>query len=297
MSLSAAARRRRAVVRVLAGTTVFATVMVAGAVSVATWLDHLDDVPLMIRCEAVSAGSAWYLETDQAETAALVAATSLQRGLPARATTIALATALQESTLRNLEHGDRDSVGIFQQRPSQGWGSVEQIMDPVFSTNAFYDALVGVAGYQELPITEAAQAVQRSAFPDAYAQHEALSRAWASAMYGYTDQALTCTLDDPDAVGDPAAVVARVARDLGPLATSVGTDGVVEIDASSMAAVPQDAERLGWAVAHWTVAVAAPLQIVSVQTADRTWDRAEGAWLRSEGTPVPTGLVRVTVAD
>src|SRR5665811_361774 len=111
---------------------------------------------------------------------------ALQRALPARALTIAIATGLQESKLRNLTQGDRDSVGIFQQRPSQGWGTVEQIMDPLFATTAFYDALVKVDGYQDLPITEAAQAVQRSGFPEAYGEHEAAARAWASAMYGYS---------------------------------------------------------------------------------------------------------------
>ena len=296
MPLTPAARSRRTVVRAVAATAVFATAVTGAAAGVAAYLRHLDTEPLIVRCAAFSDGTSWYLDPDQADTAALVSATSLQRGLPARATTIALATGLQESKLRNVDHGDRDSVGIFQQRPSQGWGSVEQIMDPVYSTNAFYDALVLVDGYQELPVTEAAQAVQRSGFPNAYAQHEAGSRAWASAMYGYTAGSITCTLDEPDAAGDPQSVVARVARDFGGLTAVVDADGVIEVDATSMAGSPADGDRLGWAVAHWAVSVASPLEITLVQHTDRTWDRSQGEWVRNEGEPVPAGQVRITVA-
>ena len=102
---------------------------------------------------------------EQAENASLIAAIAIERGLPARAVSIALATAFQESKLVNIDYGDRDSLGLFQQRPSQGWGTAEEILDPVYSTNAFYDALVQVDGYEDMEITEAAQQVQRSAFP------------------------------------------------------------------------------------------------------------------------------------
>lgn len=296
MPLSRAARRRRSIVRAVTGTAVFAVVVGAAAFAIATYLARLDVVPLVVRCAALSDGTAWYLEPDQADTAALLSATSLRRGLPARATTVAIATGLQESKLRNLEHGDRDSVGIFQQRPSQGWGTVEQILDPVFSTNAFYDALVQVEGYQEMPITEAAQAVQRSAFPDAYAQHEPTSRAWASAMYGYTPQSVTCTLDDPEGPGDAVAVAARVERDFGPLGTSVDAEGAVLVDASSMA-TGDDAVRLGWAVAHWAVAVASPLEVVRVEHETTAWDRDTGTWAPSEGAPLAAGQIRIVLAD
>ena len=135
------------------------------------------------------------LETEQAENAGLIAAIAVERGLPARAATIALATAYQESDLENLESGDRDSLGLFQQRPSQGWGSREQILDPVYATNAFYDELVEIDGYEDMEITEAAQLVQRSAFPEAYADHEADARVLASALTGNSPRAFSCTLD------------------------------------------------------------------------------------------------------
>src|SRR5204863_2501104 len=109
------------------------------------------------------------LTDEQARNASLISAISVRRGLPAHAATIGLATALQESKLYNLRGGDRDSLGLFQQRRSQGWGTARQILDPVYATNAFYDALVRVDGYQSLPVTEAAQEVQRSGFPEAYA--------------------------------------------------------------------------------------------------------------------------------
>lgn len=167
------------------------------------------------RCTAVTDGTSWELSVEQADDAALIAVTSMQRGMPARAATIGLATALQESRLINIDYGDRDSVGLFQQRPSQGWGTVEQIMDPVYSTGRFYDGLAAVEGYTELEVTEAAQAVQRSAFPDAYAQHEIRARAWASALTGWSEAALTCDLPASAGSGSAEDFVQRVNRDFG----------------------------------------------------------------------------------
>jgi murein DD-endopeptidase MepM/ murein hydrolase activator NlpD len=83
-----------------------------------------------------------------------------------------VATAIQESDLRNLPGGPDDSVGLFQQRPSQGWGTAAQLLDPAYAASRFYDKLLTVDGWEQLPLTEAAQAVQRSAYPDAYARHE-----------------------------------------------------------------------------------------------------------------------------
>lgn len=104
----------------------------------------------------------------------IVALVKAQR-LPDRAAVIALATAIQESRLVNLPGGDRDSAGLFQQRPSQGWGTLAQVTDPVYATTKFLDALQRVTGWPLMPLTQAAQAVQRSGFPDAYAQHEELA--------------------------------------------------------------------------------------------------------------------------
>jgi cell wall-associated NlpC family hydrolase len=94
------------------------------------------------------------------------------RGIPTFAEIIAVATAIQESGLRNLPGGDRDSVGLFQQRPSQGWGTPAQLQDPVYAADKFYDKLLTIPNWQQLPLTNAAQAVQRSAYPQAYAKWE-----------------------------------------------------------------------------------------------------------------------------
>ncbi|WP_091107231.1 hypothetical protein [Micromonospora citrea] len=106
---------------------------------------------------------------------AIVAATK-KAGMDERAAVVAIATALQESKLENLGHlgerNDHDSQGLFQQRPSSGWGTVEQITDPEYSTMAFLKGLKQVDGWQDMPLTKAAQTVQVSAYPDHYAQWE-----------------------------------------------------------------------------------------------------------------------------
>ncbi|WP_370973831.1 C40 family peptidase [Amycolatopsis sp. cg9] len=109
---------------------------------------------------------------EQLANAQTIVAVAVQRKLPKRAAVLALATAMVESELRNLNYGDRDSLGLFQQRPSQGWGSPEQILNPVYAAGKFYDHLVALPGWQTMPPGAAEQAVQRSGFPDRYAPRE-----------------------------------------------------------------------------------------------------------------------------
>ena len=207
------------------------------------------------------------LTPEQTANAALIAGIAQQRGLPARAATIALATAIQESGLRNIDYGDRDSLGLFQQRPSQDWGTEEQVQDPVYATNAFYDALVRIDGYESMEITVAAQEVQRSGFPEAYADHEAEGRALASALYGLSPASLTCRLrgPDPDATTDPApaqdALLAELQR-WGPPGAAARTDadGAVVLAASAAG----DPVRTSWALAQSVVAWADRLGVTSV---------------------------------
>lgn len=270
-------------------------VLVAASAGVVALLRAHDTPVIEPRCQAALDGTAWYLTPEQADNAALLTAVALRRGLRARAATIAIATTLQESGLRNLDHGHLDSLGLFQQRPSQGWGTVEQVTDPVHATNAFYDALVKVKGYQDLTIAEAAQAVQRSAFPDAYAQHEARARAWASALTGYTTAAVTCTLGGP-ASTDAASVLARVDRDLGVAASGGSPRGTpVTVDARGLPGGDGEPDRLAWAVAQWAVAVAEPLGLTEVTVADRTWSRSSGTWTPA-GAAVPAGQVELRLA-
>lgn len=286
-----------------------AVVLLAGAVGAVVWaLGGTSPAPASRRCTATVDGTAWALSADQADNAALIAATSAQRGLPARAATIGLATALQESRLINIDYGDRDSVGLFQQRPSQGWGTVEQIMDPVYSTGKFYDGLVAVPGYTELPVTEAAQAVQRSGFPDAYAQHEGRSRAWASALTGWTPATLDCDLDPATGPGDVDTVAARVQRDFGG-SVSTAVDGsadgstgpVVLLDVAGLtAATGGDPVRASWAVAQWSVAVAEALAVDAVEVGDSRWERGGAGWVTggaaADAGAVPEGTVALTLA-
>jgi hypothetical protein len=109
---------------------------------------------------------------EQTANAQLITSVVLGRALPRRAAVIAVTTAIVESGLRNLPTGDRDSLGLFQQRPSQGWGTPEHILTPALATAAFLDYLVDVPGWATLAPGLAEQTVQRSAFPDAYAPQE-----------------------------------------------------------------------------------------------------------------------------
>ncbi|WP_158578908.1 C40 family peptidase [Spongiactinospora rosea] len=125
------------------------------------------------------------LDEEQKRNATLIIQAALHRDLPTRAAVIAVATALQESRLRNATYGHLDSLGLFQQRPSQGWGSPEQILDPAYATSQFYDRLVKIPRWERLPLAHAAQAVQRSAFPNAYTKWEPLSQRLVDAVAGF----------------------------------------------------------------------------------------------------------------
>ena len=135
-------------------------------VSLAWRADGSEPVPATALCTVPSTSVT--LDADQWANAQAIAGVAEERGLPERAIVIALATAMQESTLRNLDHGDRDSLGLFQQRPSQGWGTPEQVQDPVYAAGQFYDRLVRVPGWETGELTLVADSVQRSAFPLAY---------------------------------------------------------------------------------------------------------------------------------
>lgn len=121
------------------------------------------------------------LTKEQIHNAATIVAVGQQMQVPPRGWVIAVATALQESTLHNYGNlgarNDHDSLGLFQQRPSMGWGKPAQVMDPAYAARKFYERLLAVSGWQSMPLTVAAQRVQRSAYPDAYAKHEPLATA------------------------------------------------------------------------------------------------------------------------
>nr|WP_235529657.1 hypothetical protein [Nocardioides sp. Soil774] len=256
-------------------------------------------------CTAEVDGHTVEIDLEQAKNAALIAAVSVQRGMPARAASIALATAFQESKLYNLDFGDRDSVGLFQQRPSQGWGTAKQLKDPVYAVNAFYDALTKVEGYQTMEITEAAQEVQRSAYPEAYADHEEDGRALASALTGNSPRAMWCDVsgdaeeasDDLDESGlVPRAAVVR--RDLEARFGTLSLGGFEPGGVSSghmegsahyegraidvfFRPINADNTKRGWAMATYLVANADRLDIKTLIFDDRIWhagSRSDDGW-------------------
>ncbi|GAA1972639.1 hypothetical protein GCM10009718_05660 [Isoptericola halotolerans] len=292
--------RRRRSAAVSASAVVAVLAVGALAVGGVVWfLSEREPALSRQRCAATLDGADWYLTTVQSQNAALIVGTSIQRDLPARAATIGVATALQESSLVNIDYGDRDSLGLFQQRPSQGWGTPAEIMDPVYSTNAFYDGLVEVDGWQDMEVTVAAQAVQRSAFPEAYAQHETRSRAWASALTGHSPGSLTCQLfavtED-----EPVDLVDRLRQDLGIPADAVtavepDADEVRQaIDATTLGY--EDPDRSVWAVAHWAVATASVTDVVEVRAGDQVWTRADAVWAPLDDSADPTSADQVLVA-
>ncbi|MDP3892153.1 hypothetical protein [Nocardioides sp.] len=266
----------------------------------------LGPLPARQGCTATVGDHTVEVSTEQAENASLIAAIGVRRGLPARAVSIALATAYQESKILNIDYGDRDSLGIFQQRPSQGWGSVEQVQDPVYSTNAFYDALERVKGYEDMRITEAAQRVQRSGFPEAYEQHADDARALASALTGFSPGGrFTCVvrhdadagsteLDDQGLTERAAAVRADLRRafgdvPMGGFAPGGVSNGHMEGSAHYegravdvfVRPVNEANNRRGWAIAAYLVANAARLEIQHVIFDARIWSegrRSEQGW-------------------
>jgi hypothetical protein len=218
------------------------------------------------------------IDMEQARWVTLMSAIAQRRGLPPRATTIAIATAFQESKIHNIDYGDRDSVGLFQQRPSQGWGAREQLMTPTYAINAFYDALVKVPGYEAMHITDAAQRVQLSAFPGAYAQHEDYARALASALRGYSTAAFSCSIN-PTGGGLTTAVTTDLTSAFGPVPIQTSNTTLV----LPLTGAASDVEARGWAYAHYAVGNAARLQIASVSFDGQQWTAVNSpdGWLRS----------------
>jgi murein DD-endopeptidase MepM/ murein hydrolase activator NlpD len=144
-------------------------------------------------------GSARGLTTEQTNNARVIVAVGKQLKVPPRGWTIALMAAMQESTLRNIPYGDRDSVGLFQQR--NAWGSFQQRMDPPTSSRMFYTGgmagqpgLLDISGWEQMPTWQAAQSVQRSAFPFAYAKHESLASSLVTSLTGTDPGSCNVTL-------------------------------------------------------------------------------------------------------
>jgi hypothetical protein len=215
------------------------------------------------------------LDAEQAANAATIAAVGLRRGLPQKAVTVALATALQESKLENLSGGDRDSIGLFQQRPSQGWGTAEQVADPRYAANAFYSKLLKTKGWEKMRVTDAAQAVQRSAHPELYEQWAETADVLAKALTGETTSAVACLFHgQPVGAGPDAAtnLTAGLKLDWGN-----GLSTAKAPDAQGVAVNAKNATG-GWQYAHWLVAHAEPFAIKRVRFGGQEWTAKTGTW-------------------
>jgi LysM repeat protein len=142
---------------------------------------------------ASTGGSVTLLTAEMQANASTIIGVGRSLGVPDYGIVIALAAAMQESSLRNLSWGDLDSVGLFQQRPSAGWGTVDQLTNPTYAAQLFYGGpsnpnrgytrgLLDIPGWQSMTVAQAAQRVQISAYPDAYAKWETSARAWLAAL-------------------------------------------------------------------------------------------------------------------
>lgn len=208
------------------------------------------------------------LDTDQAAVASTMvgAVTRYRVHLPERAAVLVLAAGLQESKLRNLAQGegDRDSVGVLQQRPSQGWGGGDPatLTDVGEATTEFLDTLVRVPHWRTLPLAEAVQAVQISADGSAYAQHEVEAQTLADALQGIKPAAITCSFEEPTVVAPAARVATQAAEQLG-ITTPRAVGDAIRVPGAR------------WQTVAWFVANADRLGIERVAYAGKVWTRTD----------------------
>lgn len=280
------ARRGRA-----AGAVVLLVVGIVVGIVIATLVvihlipDH-EPLPGEQRCVATAAGRSVAVDTEQVQNASIIAGVSVRRKLAPRAASIALTTAYQESNLRNLEAGDRDSVGLFQQRPSMGWGSRKRLLNPYYATNRFYDALIKIHGWEGADITEIAQKIQISGYPDAYRDHEPDGRILASVLTGQSPAGLRCLIRDRQP-GDAAGLVKALRK----------TYRISAKRSGRVLTISADSRELAWAYAHFVLANARDHGVTAVQVGDREFkisNRQLASW-RTAGSPISGHAVRITV--
>jgi len=241
-------------------------------------------------CQAGSGQRAIALDPEQAAVAATIAGVAHHQAMPRRAVVIAYAAAMQESKLQNLSYGDRDSVGVFQQRPSEGWGPARKLLDPVYASTKFFQALATVPGYRQQPVYRAAQAVQHSADGYAYMQYQQEAALLAADFTGGAAHAVWCW---PDGAGPARANLAGARRALTAAFGPVGSRQVsAPRDAPSLL-VPAAHPGLGWTVAAWLVTHAASYGIHQVSFAGLRWRAAVGGsgWTRDPRPAAPGAVL------
>lgn len=219
-------------------------------------------------CTVTVGGHSVSLDVDQAANASTVAGVALRERMPERAVTVAYAAALQESKLENLNYGDRDSVGIFQQRPSQGWGPARLLEDPVYASRKFFSALAAVPGYRHMKVAAAAQAVQHSADGSAYAQYAAMASVMAAAFTGTAPHAVVCWYAGRPGRPELGSAERSLSRAFGAAVRRYksGKPGLtVRVPAVE-----------GWAVSAWLVTHAHTFGIKAINCRHLVWLATEG---------------------
>jgi hypothetical protein len=276
--------------RLIAVGALLALLTTLGLVAALTSWDGKIGIPHLGPACVVNADGVVDLDATQMANAATISAVGVRAGMPEQAVIIALATAFQESKLENLDIGDRDSVGLFQQRPSQGWGTPEKIQDPRYAASKFYKALKKVKGYEKMRVTDAAQRVQHSAYPNAYEKWADESTVLAKALLGRATAAVACTVSGEPARRGSAAATALV--DGLKLDYGKGLKSVSPASATGLSVGVTD-PAAGWRYAHWLVAHATENGLERVRFADLEWHAPSGEWAPLTGGRVADGALVV----
>ena len=257
-------RKRTAIILVV-------TLVVVGALGFGAWKGYEWLVTRMIpnACylQVEGAEEPLRLTNEQARNASIIVAESYNRGLSEQAAVIALATAWQESGLRNLNYGDRDSLGLFQQRPSYDWGTKEQILDPWYSSGRFYEELVKFDDWESTDVNDIAQKVQRSGHPEAYRKHETNARALAGAFRGSREGTFTCI--NRDATGTDHGALDKVASTV---------PGVSLQDNGSELVMTANNAGAAWSATQLALANTSELGVEKVVVGGNEWKQGEQAW-------------------
>jgi hypothetical protein len=213
------------------------------------------------------------LDLGQSSIASTMVSVVIKRELPERAAVLVLGAALQESKLRNIPsgQGDRDSVGVLQQRPSQGWGTAAELSDVHYATGKFLDALVKLPNWQTGDFADTIQRVQISAEGDAYAKHALRAQTVSDALMGKTPAAVSCSFSAPSTVAEASVVADRLSKDL-PVATPSVQDRSISVAGA------------GWPTVGWLVTHADQYGIGAVRFSGQEWTRAKGWQARSDAS-------------
>lgn len=232
-------------------------------------------------CTAGTGRGAVALDPQQAQIAATIAGVAHRLGMPSRALTVAYATAMQETHMHDPAYGDLDSVGVFQQRPSQGWGPASKLIDPVYASTRFFRALAQVPGYRQMPVYKAAQAVQHSADGYAYQQYQALAAHLTTAFTGAPRAVWCWPAANPAGKAQLSSARRAIVEAFGPLPAS---RSAATGDAPSLL-VRAPRSSLGWSVAAWLVTHAGRYRLHQVRYAGFRWPAPAGqaGWVKDAG--------------